>query len=596
MSNPETPSPEPSEPTLSDLLRDEIALDTAPTLPVWAATVIAAIARIIPIPPDAAFDALRALVEPIRAQAEGPAKDAVRRAKDAKLAEIHAAYRAAHTLPTTQRQVIPVVQAPPTAPASVAGDTVDETAYDAAPPERRPLVASYTKIRSGQYSGDWGARIEHTGQERPAVGDVITCRRQNGHTQLKRVDSIVWSDGNTTIATISDAPSGRTRVATPVAGAPVQAAPRTPSAPVAAPTTTVETVRMVSPSAASRQLRAVATATRSDVRARLSEGKLIAGAVDKATGFLQFSCVGGGSTTLGKVQEALAAIGREHDAPSSPSAERHAGRAVESLRGRDFDTKRLPTRDLPEGVKCRWLVGRALTGTVAQAGDAYGTALLLVDLRDDDTLAFDGDLQLATSVRSHYAAATAKETLRSEDMTPWLARIIRTRHYGVKRGVNWYVPASEGPALIALCEAIRPLWGDPEYVEGITSKTDLMRILGRGLMDELRAVLESLAADTELAKERARDKAANNATGRGLPEASIAAEAQLAYDRATISPRVASRLISQLATVAGRVAGYETVLGAEATTEAKAMIAAVRDTLAPLTDDTSLRAEMLELV
>lgn len=350
------------------------------------------------------------------------------------------------------------------------------------------------------------------------------------------------------------------------------------------------------------RLKASKTSTRTDVKRLLDEGKLIAGAVASGS-MLQVSWIGGGTTTLGKVREALAAIGREFDAPPAPSAVRHAGRAVEALRNTTWDTARLPSAGLPNGIKARWLVGRKLTGAAIKAGDEYGRAALIVSLTDGEQLTFDGDQVLAASVRAHYNAATANETLKSEDLTAWMGDTLKKRHHAVKRGANWYVPGGHADAARLLSETIEKLWGDHERIP-VTTGADLMRAVTRGLTDETKAIEAEFAKLTGEARDKAKAKAIADCAersarsvkrgGPAMAQAVIDAEADAAWKRATIGATVAARLMRELAEVAGRVEGYALVLGEEHTMSAKALIISLRNQIEPLSSDFDQRASMLE--
>lgn len=355
--------------------------------------------------------------------------------------------------------------------------------------------------------------------------------------------------------------------------------------------------------AAQRELKAGKASTRADVRRLLDEGKLIAGAV-AAGSMLQVSWVGGGQTTLGKVREALEAIGRVFDAPDAPSAVRHAGRAVEALRNTTWDTMRLPSGDLPDGIKARWLVGRKMNAATVKAGDAYGKAALVVSLTDGGKLMFDGDATLAASVQNTFNASTANEVLKSEDLTAWMGDTLKKRHAAVKRGPVWYVPGGHAEAARQLSETIGKLWGDHERIP-VTTGADLMRSLTRGLTDEVKAIEAEFGKLTGEARERAKDKAIKDcaerslrSTRRGGPamaQAAIDAEADAAWKRATVSPTIAARLMRELAEVAGRVEGYAMVLGEESTASAKGLIVGLRDQIERLCTDFDQRASMLEL-
>lgn len=331
--------------------------------------------------------------------------------------------------------------------------------------------------------------------------------------------------------------------------------------------------------------------TRKDVQALLNGKNLIAG--DVADGSpVQISWTGGGTTTVEAVTEALAEIGRASDAPGAPSAIRHAGRAVDTLRNRELDTARLSTGDLPQGIKARWLVGRKLTGSGATAGQAYGTALLIVSITDGDKLEFDGDQTLATAVANDYTRRTAKETLRSEDLTAWLGLLLKHTHHAVKRGPHFYVPGGQSAAARQLSETIGKLWGDHDQIS-VTSGPDLIRSIARGLTDEIAAVAKAFDTAIEAARDRAESKALADA-GKAKRVATED-EVRVARERAVISPTVAARLLTDLAKVAGRVGGYEVLLGEEHTKAAKGQIAVLKTKIEPLADDTSLFAAQWEL-
>lgn len=360
-----------------------------------------------------------------------------------------------------------------------------------------------------------------------------------------------------------------------------------------------------------RALRKVGQETRAQVSKLLDESKLIAGAV-AAGSMVQISWVGGGTTTVGKVRDMFAAKGLTYDAPTGPSAERHAGRAVDSLKNRGMDTARLPSNDLPDGIKARWLVGTKLTGKTIKAGDAYGNAALIVSLTDGGDLRFDGASDLKLACEAHYRNATQNEVLRSEDLTAWYAGQLRNTHYAVKRGHLWYVPAGEADAAVALSDALGELWGDHEHIPVTTGK-DLARSLTRGLGDEVAALVKAFEHESKLATERAANKARKEAIedarersrrsvrsgGPALTEEALATlgehAAKLAAERgASPSPTVAARMLTDLAGIAARVDGYRTVLGDESVATVRDAMIALRNKIEPLCTDGDMRASMLE--
>jgi len=333
--------------------------------------------------------------------------------------------------------------------------------------------------------------------------------------------------------------------------------------------------------------------TKASVQRLISERDFIAGAVAEGS-MLQVSWTGAGSTTLGKVRAALAEIGREHDAPTAPSAERHAGHAVDSLRSAEWDTARLRGA-LPDGVAARWQVGRKATARTAKAGDAYGEIALVVSLHDDDTLSFDGLPSLAEAVRGHYTKATAFETLKSDALTPWLSSLLRSTHKAVKRGHVMYVPGGQANAARALVEAIGKCWGDHETIPVTTGK-DLMRSLTRGLTDEVAALEQDYDVKTEAARDSAEKKARKQAAERRLTGThGEDALVKRARELATCTAHNANTILSKLGLVAARVDGYAVALGDDSVKDIKARITALRASLVNLADDTALRAEMLEL-
>lgn len=698
-----------------------------PGLPAWALAVIGAIRAIVVgvtmATADAAFRALGAAIQPAGLQPNGPAKDAVRTAKDEKLAEINAVIAACKATPApapvhTVEQAIPVVRPVTPQVAALPGMTplgapvlalVPPTV--AAPVPARPLLtARWQRLPGGD---EWGARID-AGD--PRIGDAVDLyrardvnrrspeRRYLASRHVLTSGGVVF--GVTTVRNATDtAPIAAPAPADPLASPAQHTAPtgEWTSVPVedgpaetfattlgniaaesshnasAAPIGSlaggqlrfvgfssadgyIEAIRRgvttathasylttlrgqygytdaaiealalpgpqlgvavdnslpvgpgithtpVGPSYADmtpaqrRALRKVGEEARATVRKLITESTLIAGIVGEGS-FLQAAWVGGGSTTLRTVREALATIGREGDAPKAPSAEKHAGKAVDSIRNRDYDTARLPATGLPEGIKARWLVGRKLTGAAITAGMEYGRALLIVSLGDNDALTFDGDQHLAGACNAHYIAATGAEAMHSDTMTAWLSGLLHKAHYAVKRGPHWYVPPGEAAAARALLEAIEPLWGDHDRIP-VTTGADLFRNLTRGLGDEVAAVVKEYNQLTEVARERARKAATVEAEVRISKSTysitdetramTIAAAVATAEAKACVSPEVGARLLADLAAVAAKVDGYAGALGDEKVTGIRATITTLTAALVPTCTAADQRSHMLEL-
>lgn len=331
----------------------------------------------------------------------------------------------------------------------------------------------------------------------------------------------------------------------------------------------------------------VKTTTRVEVQALLSESTLIGVAVGEGA-FLQLSWVGGGTVTLGRVRDALKEIGRENDAPTAPSAEYHAGKAVDGLKTREVDTTRLPNKELPDTVAARWVAGLKLAGNIKAAapGDAYGSILLTVDLMKNNTLSIAGDETLASAVRSHFESATSKELLKSDKMTSWFGQLLKKQHYAVKRGSNYYVPGGQAEAARQLSETVEKIWGSHDQNEMTTGK-GVLKSIAKGLAAEVNKLEGDLAEAQEQAKVRERKAAA----AEGLDEAAQ----KLAEDRAVILAGRAGSLLRDIASAGARVLGYEALLGGEAVAPMRAQLARLRDVVAALCDDTSSRAAMLEL-
>lgn len=613
---------------------------TAPVLPAWATAVLNAIRAIVVgvtlESAEAAYNALALAIAPARSYPEGPGKVAVRAAMEAKQGEIRALRASLRTAPAaaaappppTERQAIPTVTT--TAPSTA----VDHQAQWARLP-----------------NGEWGARIDTRGQLRPPVaGDSVIVHNAKRTTSSRRYFCETAANG---VAVVSKDPPTPAYVANPANATPASepapsvepvlaegtapasvslestlAATASPivAADPSAPRAYVQPTERVADNAAfqrnattstpagrsyadstpaeRRELMRVGSRneTRADVKRLLDEKALIAGAVAEGS-MLQVSWVGGGKTTLGKVREALAAIGREHDAPGAPSSVRHAGRAVDALRSSDYDTDRMPGKDLPDGIKACWVVWRKATAASLRAGDPVGSATLVVNLSDSDTLSFSGDQTLAARVLGVYNAATTNEELKSEDLTSWLGSMLRNKHYAVKRGAVWYVPGGQADRARALCETISKLWGDHERIP-VTTGPDLMRSLTRGLSDEAGKIAADFVKATDDAKERAREKCvaeckerntrAARRNGAIMSDATIAAEADAAAKRANISATIAARLMRDLATVAARIEGYALVLGDESTKSVKALVIELRNKIEPLCSDFDQRAAMLE--
>lgn len=682
-----------TEKTRWDLLELDIP---APELPKWLATLLTAIAAILPrvVGADAAFEALRALCAPLPANPEwlvlaAPLQNQVRAAKDAKLAEI-TAVRA--PVPHTERQTVPVVrETAPSAPIQVTSETPRVS--------RVPIVGQWRK-----HQGDWCVLLPLAPNTRePRAGDVvITERHRDGRRENKRVLS-VWSNWSPRVGAASE---GHLVAVAPTDAAPtyfVGTAPSAPSAEYTAPEQSAPAVNselatfdnalaqdlaqaagesqhnantQASGSLADGTMRGVgfstaqgyvtalangvklATAesykatlrsshgytaeqinaltvtiipeaaalpvgagithtpagpsifdmpkaqrafrvgqpttptarttireTQAEARATLRDRSLIAGLMSERA-LLQWSWVGGGERKREAFVQAFEQNGIDADfVPPAPSAVRSCGHAVETLKGRDYDTKRLPSTNLPEGVKARYQVGVPMSGAAVTAGAAYGTILLVVDLHDDGSLAFDGDAGLAATVRSRYNAITGGEILKSDVLTAWLGGLLQKHFYAVKDGAAWYVPAGMRDEASALCDVISSVgWGSHRAIE-VSRERDVVGVLSAGLRAALTRVGGLVTEAISECQERARVKANKDNLN---PE--------LAARRAQLTTTTASTLIKELAVIASRIGGYEGAMGEESARPLRQELITIQRALESVAgDETTARAAMLEL-
>lgn len=193
-----------------------------PQLPAFVVVVLNAIRAIVVgttlASCEAAFQALAAAISPAKPWAEGPNKDAVRTAKEAKLVEIRAIERrlrreadeaaeAAKVAPTqaelqhalaesmgvhpvvhTVEQPIPVVTptAKPVTPQVPALPGM--TPLGIAPTKRHN--ANFTRIQKGNLRGEWGICV-YDGF--PKQGDIVVAHRRSGAaSQLKQITTVLY--------------------------------------------------------------------------------------------------------------------------------------------------------------------------------------------------------------------------------------------------------------------------------------------------------------------------------------------------------------------------------------------------------------------
>lgn len=340
--------------------------------------------------------------------------------------------------------------------------------------------------------------------------------------------------------------------------------------------------------------RATVRELQSAARATLNQSGLIAGLMTERA-LLQWSWTGGGERKRERFVDTFEAQGISTDlVPPAPSAERSCGHAVETLKGRDYDTKRLTNTDLPEGVKARWQVGHTLSGAAVTAGAEYGRISLVVNLHDDGSLSFDGDAALAAQVRGRYNAITSGEILKSDVLTAWLGRILAKRFYAVKDGAAWYVPAGMRDEALAFYNAVRAVgWGSHRSIR-VTDEADVASVLSDGLRAALTRVSTLVTEAIDECRERARAKLVKDESERNRVPSEQALT--LAAQRATLTTTKAATLIKETAVLASRISGYESAMGEEAARELRQGLIAVQRALEAVAgDDTTARAAMLEL-
>lgn len=197
--------------------RIEIELDDIPSCPVakappaWLAGLISAIQAC------SSKAELNALIAPYRARPEAD-KDLIRPYRDARwdalcreaeIAKTHAEIgQALSTLGQNIAGAVyarpdlvqPLAQAPlnpPVAPLPV--PTTQDSSVTA-----RPMTGTFARVKSGPSAGEWGVRVDHAGEVGPKLGDIVSVSRRNGDTQLKRMGTVAWTDGSSSICEIDD--------------------------------------------------------------------------------------------------------------------------------------------------------------------------------------------------------------------------------------------------------------------------------------------------------------------------------------------------------------------------------------------------------
>lgn len=186
-----------------------------PQLPAFVVVVLNAIRAIVVgttlTSCEAAFNALAAAIGPAKGWAEGPNKDAVRTAKEAKLVEIRAIERrlrreaetaaeAAKVGPTQAELQHALAQsmgilpsAEPAAPAHTVEQPIPVVTEPSTPVPAQPKRnnANFTKIQKGPLRGEWGICV-YDGA--PKVGDIVVAhRRSNATSQLKQITEVLYT-------------------------------------------------------------------------------------------------------------------------------------------------------------------------------------------------------------------------------------------------------------------------------------------------------------------------------------------------------------------------------------------------------------------
>lgn len=446
----------------------------------------------------------------------------------------------------------------------------------------------------------WGVRVD--GAAYP--GQQITVTRRSGQVSTETVESVVSRDERTrtTLCAVRDTRRGQ---ATPVQAAPAPAVQVTPAPvtqpqparaaePVAVPVTGTgdpDWAALGAPQTGRQALRQTAT-RRSAYSVAQSEtpdiarpsaaairaGEIVAGAA--AGGHGGQTCWGGwGSVPHSTILDWLARAGLPADyAPRLKSAVAHAGKAVGDLNMAGYVCRRTKAANLSraENERRTW----DAQWTIARWTGGNRDDLVTVELpQESDELAIwshpdraDEAEPIVARIVATYRALRGAEIHGAADVTDWLASVLR-RHCGATElGTAWYIPVDGLPIANALVNVVSEEWGRKWMAPIIPLATgaEMLASIARGFRTEVRGQVAQLETDRAAAR----------------------AETP---PRSEIGPRRAATLLRDLQALQDRIAAYRLLCGDALIAPIVVEIGALRDTLAAIADDASLRFALLDL-
>lgn len=305
----------------------------------------------------------------------------------------------------------------------------------------------------------------------------------------------------------------------------------------------------------------------------ISNQDIVTGAAAEGHGAL-IGWSGLGSLSRAELLQALSDAGLpESWAPSAKTTVAHAGRAVQSLNGRGYVTRRARVeRSRFESSRqwvARWIVFRAEAGQ-AELGDKAGEVILTVELlKGSDELQAAGLPSLVHEVEADYRALRDAELYSAADVTAWIRSLLYVRCGATAFGVGYYVPAAGRAVAAAIANAMARRWGAGWIAPPLPVATgDELRVgVARGLLDDVRSIARSFEA----------------------------VRARAVGENRNVRPGEAARFLSDLSDVNDRTGAYRLLCGDAVIAPIVAEMSTLRATLAPLTDDASVRFSLLDL-
>ncbi len=581
--------------TDSDTL--DLEMDALP-LPTWARNAIDALDN------ATSTAQIAKIIEPIRAQPEGAAKDAVRAAKSAAVLRVE---------PTKTLVKAALTVAPVAAPVTVT--------IPVAAPTSAPIAARWVP------DGQGGFNAITTG---PAVvGSVLRAVTKGGKVSYQVVVSVLstrangervcavtpqadyvaptspvtapveiaaesaqeptYTEGSLESAIMGIATEGAKNAAGTTLGSMATGELRGVHAPVGVNAIDMTTAQRralwrTSPTATAK------TATKAPL---LKTGDLIMGSIAAGQGAACSWSRARHAVNIAssELYAALAGIGRSDIAPKLKSTKSQFGDVMGSLNHNGL-TARAATKAEATKQGSMWashIVSRWIVGSVdfrAELG-SLGDKELVAELTESGEIQFSGNQILAERVRTAFTARVTANVYDSTDLIQWFERVLRKTHHGVTWGGMVYIPAGEVEIVKELIAAVKGLMGRSFAVACVTTEEGLIAGLADGLLDEVVAISDKF----DLAQSQAAARDAKKAACAGAD----AAAQGVAASRAVVLSGAASTLLRECGDVAERIAGYTTMLGEPATKAARERLAALRTKLEPLVDDSSARFAALDL-